>query len=110
MNGNLFCSLTLLVSGLFLSADAFAKVTLPALLCDNMVIQRDTQVCLWGKSDKKKISIKTSWDDEVYKVNVSDNGDFRIMVDSPSAGGPYMIEFDDGDKLTLNNVMSGGGR
>lgn len=87
--------------------DLSAKVSLPALLCDNMVIQRDTKICLWGKSDSKNVSVKTSWNDKIYKVAVSENGDFMVMVDSPSAGGPYNIEFNDGDKLLLNNVMSG---
>lgn len=92
---------------LFYVTDISANISLPALLCDNMVIQRDTKICLWGKSDAKNVSVKTSWNDKIYKVAVSENGDFKVMVDSPSAGGPYSIEFNDGDKLLLKNVMSG---
>lgn len=107
MSRSLFCNLTLAVSCLCFSTDAFAKVTLPALLCDNMVIQRDSKVCLWGKSDRKRVNIKTSWSDKIYKSIVAEDGSFKVIVDSPSAGGPHKIEFNDGDKLLLENVMSG---
>ena len=49
-----------------LPAFAFAKIQLPKVLGDNMVLQQHAEVKLWGKSDSKKghSSSKTSWDDK----------------------------------------------
>lgn len=105
MNIRYLLSISIFV--LFSISNLGAKIVLPSLLGDNMVIQRNSKVCLWGKSDAKKISIRTSWDNKVYKSVVTEDGSFKVMIDSPSAGGPYIIEFNDGDKLALENVMSG---
>ena len=85
-----------------------AKVTLPALIADNMVIQRDSEVMMWGKSSpQSSVRITTSWNSETI-VAVSDkSGNWKAYVKTPGAGGPYRIVFDDGEKTFVENVMSG---
>ena len=34
-----------------------AKVVLPEILSDNMVLQQQTEVCLWGKAEANKLVI-----------------------------------------------------
>jgi len=85
-----------------------AKIKLPSILSDNMVLQQNGNVKLWGNAGPdKKISIKTSWDKKAYKT-VSDNtGKWQISVQTPTAGGPYEIRISDGDELVLKNVLIG---
>ncbi len=94
---------------LFLLATvAKAEVILPAVISDNMVLQQATKVALWGKAQPGvKIKIKTSWDNKAYSVKASSDSSWRIGVRTPVAGGPYTISFDDGDLLTLQNVLIG---
>ena len=48
---------------IFAAATLSAKVQLPALLQDNMVLQQQTEANLWGKADpQKKVTVTTSWD------------------------------------------------
>ena len=75
-----------------------AEVKLPAVLGSNMVLQRNTEVNLWGtaKADKT-VTIVTSWNGEKYKVKADSEGNWKTKVTTGEAGGPYTITFNDGD-------------
>lgn len=45
-----------LVLGLFASLTTEAKVTLPAIFSDNMVLQQNAQVNVWGKGYARRKS------------------------------------------------------
>lgn len=86
----------------------YAKVELPSVLSDNMVLQQNSDVKLWGRaSGSKKIRIKTSWDKSEKTTIADEDGNWEVSVKTILAGGPYAIQFDDGDKLTLSNVYLG---
>ena len=98
--------LTLL--SLCVAAFAQAKVTLPSFFTDNMVIQQNSQLTLPGKAKAgKQVTVKVSWNHEKYTAKASADGHFSIEVPTPPAGGPYQITVSDGEKLVLNNVLSG---
>ena len=98
--------LTLL--SLCVAAFAQAKVTLPSFFTDNMVIQQNSQLTLPGKAKAgKQVAVKVSWNHEKYTAKASADGHFSIEVPTPPAGGPYQITVSDGEKLVLNNVLSG---
>lgn len=85
-----------------------AKVTLPPVLADNMVLQQKTEVNLWGKADPdSKIVITTTWSKDKVTVSADEGGHWLARVATPQAGGPYEITFSDGDKITLKNVLIG---
>ena len=87
---------------------AQAKVDLPQLFADNMVLQQQSDVALWGKADANaKITITTTWSKAKTVVKADAGGDWFVRLATPAAGGPYEITFDDGDKLTLKNVLIG---
>lgn len=91
-----------------LAINLTAKVTLPSILGDNMVLQRNTTVKLWGTATAgKQISVITSWNGKTTRTTVDTQGGWLVEVTTPEAGGPYAITFSDGEKLVLNNVMSG---
>lgn len=92
-----------------ISAGSQAKVKLPHLIADNMVIQQNSDVRLWGWADKgKTIKVTTSWSNDVVKVKADNDGKWLTTVKSPEASfEPLSITFDDGDKTTINNVLSG---
>lgn len=54
---------------LMMQAGAWAKVTLPDIMSDNMVLQQQTEACLWGKANANaEVTIRPSWNRETYKV------------------------------------------
>ncbi|GAA4336185.1 sialate O-acetylesterase [Mucilaginibacter gynuensis] len=87
---------------------AEAKVALPACLTDDMVLQQKAQVNLWGKATAgKPLTITTSWNNKKYTATADAKGDWKIKVATPSFGGPYTISFNDGEALTLKNILIG---
>lgn len=93
---------------LFVCLGTQAKVRLPGIFSDHMVLQRNTEVKLWGKaSPNKTVSIKTSWDNKTYNTESNGNGKWNCQVKTPEAGGPYYIEFSDGETLVLNDILIG---
>ena len=87
---------------------AFAKVELPPIFADHMVLQQQTDAALWGKTEPNtKVVITTTWSKKKTVVNSGPDGKWFTRVATPAAGGPYDITFNDGEKLTLKNVLIG---
>lgn len=100
--------LTFLVIFLISVTSAFGKIELPLLVGDHMVLQRNTEVKLWGRSTvKKDVTITTSWNNKTYKVKTDKNGDWIATVSTGDAGGPYSITLSDGEELVLNDILLG---
>ena len=75
-------------------AVAQSKITLPSFFSDNMVLQQQSECNIWGKADVgKSVVVITSWDKKSYSAKVDDNGEFRLKIKTPEAGGPYDITF-----------------
>ena len=86
-----------------------AKVRLPHIICDNMVLQQQTDARLWGWAQPgKSIKITVSWSNDVVSTKADKNGKWLVKVKTPKASyTPLSITFDDGDQLTVSNVLSG---
>lgn len=85
-----------------------AKVILPNIFSDNMVLQQKTKAAIWGTADAgRKVSITTSWNHKKYSTKAGLDGKWQIKVATHAAGGPYDIRITDGDELILNNVLIG---
>lgn len=79
-----------LISFLFLalafSMKSEAKVTLPSILGDNMVLQQQAEVKLWGKArPNATVTVKTSWNGQTYKSSSDGKGGWSLTVSTPVA-------------------------
>ncbi len=89
---------------------AEAKIELPQILSDHMVLQRDAAANLWGKAaPSSKVTVKASWSTEEYSVKSDKGGNWKIAVKTPAASyTPYSITVADKDgSVTLNDVLVG---
>jgi len=86
-----------------------AKVLLPAFIGDNMVLQQKEKVKIWGTSSAlgKDLQVKTSWNKKSYSAQIDQQVNWVVYLQTPQYGGPYQISIDDGDQLTLNNILIG---
>lgn len=89
-------------------AGLHAEIKLPAVIGNNMVLQRESEVPLWGKARKHtRVTVLTGWDKKLYSVISDTGGAWKVMVKTPGAGGPYTIRCSDGDSLLLQNILIG---
>ena len=85
-----------------------AEVRLPAIFGSNMVLQRNSEVSVWGTATaKSKVTVSTSWNDRSYKTTTDKEGNWKIKVSTPEAGGPYVIILSDGEELLHEYVLIG---
>lgn len=90
------------------SVSISATVSLPAYLSDNMVAQQQATLLVKGKSDRTGVvTVTASWNKRATQGAIAADGSFAVALPTPKAGGPYTITIDDGDKLTLRNVLVG---
>ncbi|SMC91275.1 sialate O-acetylesterase [Pedobacter nyackensis] len=86
-----------------------AEIKLPSLLMDNMVLQQNTAVRLWGEANvNTEVLVKTSWDHKTYKAKSNAEGSWEIKV-ATIAGSytPYTISISDGQEKRLTNILLG---
>jgi len=86
-----------------------AKVKLPSLIGDNMILQQQTSVNLWGEaSPNATVKVIPSWNNKEYSCKANNKGEWILKVETPEAGyTPYSVTFDDGEKTIINNVLVG---
>ena len=92
-----------------LTVSVQAKVRLPHIICDNMVLQQQTDARLWGwAAPGKTVKVTTSWSDQTVTAKAGKDGKWLVKVQTPKASyEPLSITFDDGEPLTINNVVAG---
>ena len=87
---------------------ASARVRLPSFFADNMLLQQESKVNVWGEaSPGERVTIKTSWDSKKYEVIPDTAGLWRSKISTPAAGGPFSIEISGKNKLVLKNILIG---
>lgn len=104
-------NLLLTVGALLLAGEAmYAKVKMPHLIGDNMVIQQQSDVRLWGWDKAgETVTVKTSWSNDVVKAKTGKDGKWQLTVKSPVASyTPLSISFSDSDgTVTVSDVLAG---
>ena len=100
--------MTLLVVFVISSGTLYGEVKLPVIFGDNMVLQQQTQVAIWGTAKTNAtVKVITSWNKKSYSTRAASDGKWKLKVATPSAGGPYEVSVSDGKSVKLRNVMIG---
>lgn len=85
---------------------ASAEVRLPHLLSDNMVLQRDLPIPIWGwaKPDEK-VTVRLG--KSSASATAGTNGQWSVKLPKLPAGGPYQLTVAGVNTRTLTNVLIG---
>jgi sialate O-acetylesterase len=84
------------------------NVSLPEIFSDNMVLQQKSGVTFWGWAKPgETVIINADWLDNELTVKVGSQGTWKIILNTPEAGGPYNINIKGYNELTLRNVLIG---
>lgn len=80
-----------------------AKIKLPALVSDGMILQRNQKLNLWGKADAgEKVEIKFL--NKTYKTTADQAGNWKVVLPEQKAGGPYTMTI---NEISLKDIMIG---
>lgn len=90
----------------FLSLNAIANIRLPKLVSNGMVMQRNTQLIIWGWADPGE-KIQVQFAGHVYNTITGTDLKWRIMIPAMNAGGPYQMKIDGNNHLELNDILIG---
>lgn len=83
-----------------------AQIKLPKIIRDSMVLQRNTQVKLWGwASPQEKITI--DFLNKKYKTTADEKGNWKVLLPAMQAGGPYTMTIEGKNKITLHDILIG---
>jgi len=87
----------------------FAKITVATVVSDHMVLQRNSEVKIWGKANaNQKISVWAEWNKLKVTTTVDSDGNWLVKLKTTNAGGPYRINIISGrDKVFINDILLG---
>lgn len=98
----------LFVLFLMISSSALANVTLPNIFGDNMVLQRNSEVKIWGWANpKEEIKLVSGWNNQEYKAVTNNQAKWELTIKTPQAGGPYTISIKGYNEVLLKNILIG---
>ena len=100
--------LTLVILSVF-SMNMFGKITLPSVFSDNMVLQQNSKVAIWGWAGPgETVKIVASWNSkDTVKVKADNTSEWKTSIQTIGAGGPYTIKILGSGNAELKNVMLG---
>ncbi|KDR52118.1 sialate O-acetylesterase [Hoylesella loescheii] len=86
-----------------------ARIRLPHILSDGMVIQQLSDFAFWGLAKPNtQITVVPSWNPNKLVVDSDSKGRWRIIVRAPGGSfKPHSITFSDGQPITINNILAG---
>lgn len=86
---------------------SFANVHLPRIFGDNMVLQRNKLVPVWGWANAGEQVTVQFHKQEDKTVKADATGKWMVMLEPEKAGGPYTLTVKAGNTVTFNNVLVG---
>ena len=96
--------LILFINILWFSSEADVK--LPRLLSDGVVLQRDTNVRLWGWADPGE-TVTIVFQKKKYTAKTNADGEWQTLLPPQKAGGPYDLAFRGKNEVKIRNVLFG---
>lgn len=85
---------------------SLANVSLPRIFGDNMVLQRNKPIPVWGwAAPNEKITVQ--FNKQVKTAKADKAGQWKITLDAEPAGGPWQLSVKGRNTITLGNVLVG---
>lgn len=87
-------------------SSVLADVTLPGVISDNMVLQRDMEVKIWGRADQNE-SVIVRINNQEKKIVAGSEGTWQVKLDAMAYGGPFEMTIEGKNTIVLKNILIG---
>lgn len=91
---------------LIVSFFAYSNIRLPRLISDNMVLQREKPITIWGWANPgEKVTVQ--FNKQTKSTKTDKNGKWIVTLGSEQAGGPFTMMVKGKNTITINNILVG---
>ena len=98
----------LLLPFIFFCSPLAADVSLPGIFSDNMVLQQNSTVEIWGWAKPgEETKLVASWNGDTLSTVPDNQSHWEIALKTPQAGGPFTITIQGNNRIVLKNVLIG---
>lgn len=99
--------LILLVFSFLMVGFVSAEIILPKVITNNMVLQREKSVAIWGKADvNEKVTVK--FEGQIKTVVADSSGNWEVKLNPMSASAvPRKMIISGSNTITLDNILVG---
>lgn len=91
---------------LFFVKGSQAQVTVATIFSDNMVLQQNAKIPVWGLA-KKNEAITVKFHNQTKKTVTDKNGKWSVYLDNEKAGGPFVLLIKGQNKIEIKNILVG---
>ncbi len=93
---------------LLITTECRADVRLPKILGSHMVLQRESDVTVWGWAEPgEQVTVTCDWLDTVTSVKANEDGQWLVALRTGKAGGPHSITVSADNRITLDDILFG---
>ena len=93
---------------LLCTTPCLADVRLPKVVGSGMVLERDSDVNIWGWADPgEEVSVAGDWIDGLARTAADADGRWQVSLSTGRAGGPHTITISGENTITLDDVLFG---
>jgi sialate O-acetylesterase len=96
----------ILICFAFIAMQVNATITLPAIVSDGMVLQRNETLKIWGWANPGE-KVTVAFMKKNYSVQTGADGKWMVKLNPMKAGGPYTMEIKGTNKIVLNDILIG---
>jgi len=84
-----------------------AEIVLPKILGNNMVLQRDKPVAIWGTANAGE-NVTVKFNGQTRKTTPDGSGKWQVMLDPmPASATPHTLEIIGSNTIKLENILIG---
>jgi sialate O-acetylesterase len=87
-------------------ASVVADVRLPAVIGNNMVLQRDSELPIWGWADPGE-KVTVAFEGKTAETTAAADGTWKVKLPAFPAGGPYKMTVTGKKGIELKNILVG---
>jgi sialate O-acetylesterase len=95
------------IVSLLISSLSHADVQLPAVVGNNMVLQRDMVLPIWGWADPGEKVVITSDSGGKWKTKADRDGEWTVKIGPFETGDELSLTFEGDNTITLTNILIG---
>ncbi len=99
-------TIALLFTAILFTIVSFANITLPKIFGDNMVLQRNKPISIWGWAAAGE-NVTVQFNAQIKSTKADNNGKWQVMLLPENAGGPFQLTVKGKNQVNIQNILVG---